>query len=323
MPRCYNPKPMRAKAIYIALLATMLIGLLAGCVTGNTEKPLPYLREQGDFFMQSGIVSYSNYNFALATDQFNLALVFYSRFDDYTGTTNALLNLGKTNLARGLYDAAMQNLEKADRLIALHPLQQQAIYRDMLLTNLYITTDRLAAAETIFTRYDLALHGELADDVWLALLINRVQLAQLSGKEFSTWRAVLAQQPNKTTTDLSARLDRFNAWQAYLDNDPVKGEQLFNTAIELYRSHANPTGLMSTQLEWANAYSTIKKWPETSRHYEQALFLAMANNHFNNGVLALDGLRRTYQQSGQPEKLQQVDEWMKQLKSIPQESKAR
>jgi len=292
--------------------------LLSGCVTGNAPKPQPYLREQGDFFMQAGIESYTQYNFALATEQFTQAKNFYSRFDDYLGTTNAFLNLAQVQLASGKFDAAKDNLARADLLIRQHDLKQQAIYRDMLLTTLYLSTENMAEAEKIFAEYDQILRGNLADDATMALLVNRVRMAQLTDQDFSLWVDLLAQQTNKhNNVQLNARLQRFKAWQAFVSTDATLGNQLFAAVLESYRHQANPTGLMSTRLEWAQACSQSNDWPHAAEHYEQALHLAMSNNHVNNGLLALNGLQFVYQQTGQSDKQRQVDEWMKQLKTSP------
>lgn len=268
--------------------------------------------------MQAGIISYAQYNYALATEQFTQAKNFYSRFDDYLGTTHALLNLVQVQLASGKFDVAMSNLNKTDLLIRHHDLTQQAIYRDMLLTTLYLATEKLTDAEKIFSNYDQMLHGNLADDATMTLLVNRVRLAQLSGQEFSLWVNLLAQQTGKhNNAELNARLQRFRAWQAFDATDATLGNQLFGAALDSYRDQANPFGLMATRLEWAQACSKLHDWTHAADHYEQALYLAMSNNQVNNGLLALNGLQFIYQQTGQSDKQQQVDEWMKQLKTSP------
>lgn len=310
----------QANNLFRFTLAT-LIGccvLLSGCVTGKAKEPLPYLREQGDFFMQAGIESYTRYNFSLANEQFIQAKNFYSRFDDYLGTTHALLNLAQVQIASGRFNIAKEYLTKADVLIQQHKLEQPAIYHDVLLTNLYLATDKLADAEAVFIKYDSLLRGNIADDTTLALLVNRVRLAQLSDKDFSKWLDLLTQQTTRlSNAEYATRLQRFNAWQAFLVNDSLLGNQLFGTAMDTYRGQANPTGLMSTQLEWAHACSKASDWTHAIEHYEQALYLAMANKHSHNGLRALEGLRSVYQQTKALDKLPQIDEWEKQLKSIP------
>jgi tetratricopeptide (TPR) repeat protein len=300
-----------------AALITFSI-LLSGCVTGKAPETLPYLREQGDFFMQAGIESYTRYNFSLANEQFIQAKNFYSRFDDYLGTTHAILNLAQVHIASGRFHIAMEYLTKADVLIQQHKLEQPAIYHDVLLTNLYLATDRLADAEAVFVSYDHLLRGEIADDTTLALLVNRVRLAQLSSKDFSVWLDLLARQADKhNSAELALRRQRFKAWQAFHAGDSGMGNQLFSAALDSYRKQANPSGLMSTQLEWAQSCEKNSNWTLATEHYQQALYLAMANNHSHNGLRALEGLRSVYQQTKALDKLPQIDEWEKQLKSIP------
>lgn len=300
----------------LAALITCSV-FLSGCVTGKAPEPLPYLREQGDFFMQAGIVSYQQYNFRLASEQFIQAKNFYNRFDDYPGTTHALLNLAQVQIASGKFEVATEYLSQADLLIRKHNLQQAAIYHDMLLTNLYLATDKLAAAESVFTTHDQLFRGDITDDTTLALLVNRVRLAQLSDQDFSIWLDLLTQQTARHgNADIMARLQRFNAWQAFLVGNSQPGNQLFGTAVESYRAQANPVGLMATQLEWAQACAKSDDWAGAAAHYDQALYLAMANKHSHHGLRALQGLRSVYQQTRALDKLPQIDEWEKQLKSI-------
>ncbi|MDQ1362957.1 MAG: Tetratricopeptide repeat protein [Pseudomonadota bacterium] len=291
--------------------------LLTGCVSGSASRPLPYLREQGDFFMQAGIESYNQYNFALANEQFTHAKNFYGRFDDYLGATHALLNLVQTNLAWGKPDEAASNLARADQLIQQHKLQSQAIYRDLLLSTLYLEANQSANAEKILTVHDLLMRSNTPDDTAMALLVNRVRLAQITDQDFTQWLNLFAQQNSKhNNAELAARLQRFNAWQAFLNNDSAQGNQFFETALNSYRERADPPGLMSTRLEWAQASARTNDWPQAVTHYEQALHLAMANNHVPNGLRALEGLRAAYPQAGQQQKLPQVDEWMNQLEKL-------
>ena len=319
MHRLFN-QPLINKLLsilpYAGILASTL--LQSACVTSSPPIQPPYLREQADFFMQAGITSFNQFNLQLADQQLTQAKNFYSRYEDNAGSTNALLNLAQTNMTAGNFDKAGLNLSQANLLIERYSLELQAIYRDMLLTSLYLSTNSLGDANKIFTNYNAGLTGDLNDITSLNLLINRVRLAQISGKDFTIWLELYKKQVSRQNhADLNARLQRFQAWQAFLDKDAAQGNHLFVSALNYYRELANPAGLMATHLEWAEASSSNTIPDIAIQHYEQALYLAMSNNHVHNGLLALEGLRQIYNSTGMPEKLQQIDEWTQQLKKIP------
>lgn len=323
MHHSYNLQPANNLLRLFGWVLITLGTLLSGCVTGKATDPLPYLREQGDFFMQAGIDNYRKYNFKLAIEQFNQARKFYSRFDDYLGTTHAWLNLAQVHISSGEYDAAREPLSKANILIRQHNLQQPAIYHDMLLTGLYLATDQFDEAEKIFNSHQQILQNQITDEATLALLVNRTRLAQVTDRDFIFWLELLAQQATQDGhVEFITRVQRFRAWQAILDHNTQLGNQLFATAVEFYRQQANPIGLMSTQLEWAQVSRKINDWNLAVTHYEQTLYLAMANRHSYSGLRALEGLRSVYQQTHALDKLPQIIEWEKQLRSIPGDAMA-
>lgn len=323
MHRLYSLHQTRNLPAWPGLLLIALAILLSGCVSGNAPKPQPYLRDQADYFMQAGITSYTQYNFTLAADQFNQAKKFYGRFDDYIGTTHALLNLAQVNLAQGRFDAAEKSLLDASRLIEQSGLKNQAAYRDLLLTTLYLHTDKLAEASRILDNYQQTLSGSLLDETSLSLLVNRVRLAQLTNQDFSVWLSLLLKQSdNLNSPDLTPRILRFQATQAYSNHMTEEGAKLFGNAISNYRAQANPSGLMATQLEWAQTCLQDNNPAQAADHYEQALHLALSNSHVTNGLQALKGLQQIYQQTGQSEKLARIDEWTRQLESLSNEASA-
>ncbi|MBI3187460.1 MAG: tetratricopeptide repeat protein, partial [Gammaproteobacteria bacterium] len=124
MHHSYRQHPVNNRFHFTLATFVALSLLLTGCVTGKASEPQPYLREQGDFFMQAGIESYMQYNYQLADKQFTQAKNFYSRIDDYLGTTHALLNLAQVHLASGNFNSAMEHLKKADLLIKKYNLEQ-------------------------------------------------------------------------------------------------------------------------------------------------------------------------------------------------------
>lgn len=308
------------------LVASLFASIImqAACVTGSTPTKPAYLREQGDFFMQAGITSFNQYNLMLATQQFSQAKAFYSRYEDHIGITNSLLNLAQTNIASGDFDDATAHLDSARLLIERYQLAQQALVHAALLSSLQLSTGNLITAKITLNQFDTELHNADINADLLALLINRTRLAQLSVEDFSIWMALLNRYYTNHSSDaLQARVQRFQGWQAMQKNDSQTGGQLFSAALNYYRAAANPNGLMSTHLEWADACSSLNLYEPAAQHYELALYTAIANHHIPNGMLALDGLRKLYSRTNETDKMRQVDDWALQLKSLPADSTIR
>ena len=307
---------LRFLLLRAALSAVLLIQV--ACVSGTPPLQPPYLREQGDFFMQAGIESFGQFNLALAEHQFTQAKNFYSRYEDYLGITNALLNLANTQLTAGNYDAANLSILQANIFIQRYQLDQHNIYRDMLLSSIYLATSNQIELEKLFATHSNLFDGDLASLAMLSLLTNRVRYAQLYADDSSSWISVYKKHITKLNDpNLNARLQRFIAWQAYLDNDEESGVQHFSDALEYYRDQANPSALMATHLEWADVSSQKQNSDRAIQQYEKALFLSMSNNHKHNGIRAIIGMQQIVKLTGNPEKLQQMNEWTQQLNALP------
>jgi hypothetical protein len=288
---------------------------LTGCV-GEAPKPQPYLREQGDFYMQEGVKSTAQYNFALAARHFEFARDFYARYDDQAATTRALLNLAQVHILSGQYDAAASSLGKASALIEHNNLSILGTHYNVLLSSLYLASAKLDQADALFSNLDASLRAGSHDDTSLVLLANRVRLAQLRNAQADEWLNLFAQRINNNAA-LTARLQRFQAWQAYQQNNAARGTELFTSALNTYRTLADAVAVMHTRQEWADAAAAQGEWNTAIEQNEKLLSLAMANHHLELGLRAIEALKLAYSKTGQTDKLPPLEQWKTELKALP------
>lgn len=268
--------------------------------------------------MQAGITSFQQYNFALATQQFSRAGDFYARYDDQTATIHALFNLAQVQTLGGQYEAAAQSLGKASALIEQNNLHTLATHRDMLLSSLYLAGNKLDEAEILFANYDASLRSENNDDANLTLLVNRVRLAQLRNVQSDEWLNLFAQRISQlNNAAFTARLQRFQAWQAYRTNNVANGNELFSAALSTYRDMADAVAVMNCRQEWAESAAAVDEWKTAIEQYEKLLSLAMANHHIELGLRAIESLKIAYSHAGQNNKLPQLEIWNQELKALP------
>ncbi len=269
--------------------------------------------------MQAGIENYQRYHYAAALSQFDKAREIYARYNDYKGVLNAELNLCKVQIAAGQYDAALQRLTQLDFLVEHNQSQQQTVYRDIMLSSVYLLKNNYDAAARVLQQYDEPMLKNAFEDKSLmaALLINRVRLAEVLNQDFNEWLTRYEQLVTTTHTDIDykLRLYRFKAKRLHNVGNVAESDRYYTQALDGYRYMAEPVGVMSTLLEWAHAYVERGEWPSAQEKFHRAFELGLINRNERMVEQALYGMSRVYTETGQDQNKALVNDWLDLLKT--------
>ena len=299
------------------MLFTFLMGLSA-CAVQTEQVKKPYLQGSAEQFMQAGIENYNRYHYAAALNQFTNAREIYSRYDDSIGIANAELNLCRVQMAVGQYDEVLQRLDELSVILERNQLRQQLVYRDIILTSVYLLKNDFDSAMQVLKAYDERLVNNGIDDkpLMAGLLINRVRLADAINEEFDLWLMRFEQfVATNNSSDSKLRLYRFKASQMQNADNASESNRYYSQALDGYRQMADPTGVMSTLLEWAHAYVERSEWLPAQEKYQRALEAGLINRNQRIVEQSLRGLSRVYIETAQHEDGALINNWLDLLKS--------
>lgn len=299
------------------MLLTFLIGLSA-CAVKTEQVKKPYLQESAEQFMQAGIENYNRYHYAAALNQFANAREIYARYDDSIGVANAELNLCRVQMAVGQYDEVLQRLDELSVILERNQLRQQLIYRDIILSSVYLLKNDFDSAMQMLQVYDERLMNNSIDDKSLmaGLLINRVRLADAVNKNFDSWLIRFEEfVATNNSSDYKLRLYRFKASQMQDTGNTLESNRYYSQALDAYRQMADPAGVMSTLLEWAHAYAERHEWLPAQEKYQRALETGLINRNQRIVEQSLYGLSRIYIETAQHEDEALINNWLDLLKN--------
>ena len=276
---CSKWRPPMIKPIQIIkAFLFYTVFLLAGCASEVKQETSPYLVRQAHISMQSGIENYNQFKFSRAHDNFVTAYELFSRYDDPVGIVNSSLNIAKTLIALGQMNDAFKLLENMD---TNYYTSLQKRYRDIMLSSIHLMLRQYQHAARVLAPYEdeLLTQSTQLDEVTLALLINRTRLAQLSAHAFEKWLSVYEQQISmfRTSPEYMARLYRFKALMKTTSSNGEQADELFDSALEVYRQQANPKGIMATLADRGAFSVQINDKDGAGRYYEELLNKALLN----------------------------------------------
>lgn len=171
---------------------------------------------------------------------------------------------------------------------------------NIIRTSISISQNKYNKANELLNKY-IGTGGEnklqLADDIYNALLINRVRVAIKEQTELNAWVSIYASNSGKSIIR-QARLLRFKGQQAAFNNDINEINASFASALELYREMANPKAVLSTLKEWGEALQNNSQNLQAAKQYESAYRVAASASLEKEMTGILTNLLSIYQLQG-------------------------
>ncbi len=258
------------KTYYLFLISIFILSLFSCASVPQEENP--FWIETADILTANGIEYYNNQRFFLAKKEFLEALNAYQRFNDVQGMAKTRLNLTKTLISLG--ENPDQHINMLYKLINENNLSDLLIYADIMHVSINIDNGLYDEAESILNKY---IHEtNLQKDVFIAILINRLRVAFVKNIAIKQWLQEYEYSIDKDNKLYSARLLRFKAQYAHINNEKEKSGQLFKQALNEYRLLANSKGVFLTLKEWGDSLIEQKDWDNAYIHFNSALIVAQS-----------------------------------------------
>jgi len=270
------------------------------------EKPAPYWLQTANSFIAKGVVLYSRQKYSESTVEFTRALNAYQRFDYVEGLAESYLNLAKSEIAQNNISNAQNYLQHLESLIKENNFSSMKVYADIMHSSIAIDLNKYYQVIEIANKY-LGLTGEnetnLADNIYMALLTNRVKVAVFDKNEADKWVNIYDTRVAKNNF-YQARLLRFKGQLSRAKNNI---DMNFSQALSLYREQANPKAVLSTLKEWGKTLSNNNKFEDSVKRFETAYKVAESSANEFEMRKVLDLLLGVYRSAGDDGNIQRIN----------------
>ena len=260
----------------IRVLSNLIIAALLASSIGCSKlhQAPPSALADADRAIQEGIWAYSESDWRRARRLFERALAVYRGVDDQEGELNSRINLAETALAANDTAACANQLVRSVE-IAQHPSWQTLQPRiDLLYAQLALRQQNISEAKKRLAALLPEDGGMKSTAVQLAALAERTRIAFTQKQDFSFWLGRFERAleiTHDTNPELSARLLRFQAYQAQNQVDFEDAGLKLQQALILYKAKLSRPGIAATLVDLADLHKARGNLRLARNFFERAL----------------------------------------------------
>ncbi len=267
---------------------TPLLGLLLSACSGISDQRPEPLRDS-EYFLEHGVSAFENSDYVAASDFLRKALAHYRSIDNTAGILLSRINLAETALAAGNFDAAAENIEAAEKISHHGPfteyLPRLTLLRAQVTWREQQTEEAIRLLQALLPTFDEEQNSKtkptllLLGAVTLRTDIAFMQSAQSSSNnDAELWLRRLSRMLPATPDNSQlhyARLLRFEAQQAYRNNDSKAALEKLELALFYYREAASRPAIAATLTEIGELLVKEQQWDAAEERLQRALYIRL------------------------------------------------
>lgn len=307
----------------LPLILLPILLSLGACSGVSDDRPEP--TRKSEYFLEHGVSAFKDSDFVSATNFLDKALAHYRSIDDTTGVLLTHINLAETALAAGNFDAALKNINAAEKISNMNEQldyqQRLTLLRAQVHWRKQQTDESLKLLQGILPTFDNEQHSENPTNLFaLGATTLRTDIAFASDdenmQEARLWlhRLTIMLPDTKGHTELhQARLLRFESKIAFHDNSPQEALDKLEQALKLYRDAAARPALAATLAESGQLFMQMQRWQQAEDRFQRALYIRLWIMDRIGSAELLKQLKTVYRKLGKEKRYNEIEQQVKQL----------